>query len=87
MPCFYAARIFPLESTVFPSVKSLAHSLIHKRCAERFSALGESPQLVILCNSLESGDPISGDPSDQLTPCWHPADSYTLGAFIYASLF
>jgi hypothetical protein len=25
---------FPLKSTVFPTVKSFAHNLIHKRCAE-----------------------------------------------------
>jgi hypothetical protein len=36
MPCFYACGIFLMESTVFPRVKCLAHSLIHKRCAERF---------------------------------------------------
>lgn len=34
LPCFWAAIVFPLKSRVFPTVKSFAHNLIHKRCAE-----------------------------------------------------
>lgn len=35
MPCFCAMRKIPLESRHFPTVKVLAHILIHKKCAER----------------------------------------------------
>ena len=35
LPAFYASRNYPYKSRLFLTVKILAHSLIHKRCAER----------------------------------------------------
>ena len=39
MPCFSAMRKIPLESRHFPTVKVLAHILIHKKYAERRDSL------------------------------------------------
>ena len=45
LPCFCAAWIFPYKSMLFPTVKSLAHNLIHKRCAEPAARL----RLTVIC--------------------------------------
>lgn len=50
LPSFCAASIFPYKSTIFPTVKSLAHNLIHKRCAEhRMSVVAQYLALIEDC--------------------------------------
>ncbi len=52
LPRFCAVQNFPYKSTNFPTVKVLAHILIHKKCAERL----KSHSLVQTERKLSSGD-------------------------------